>query len=458
MEAATDGPCRPVYRPAMRFHPTLPRRLGAALLLSTVIACGDKASGPDDDDTSTPDDTGDTDTPDDTGDPGDPCDGLGVAAFVGTAPFPTIMGALNTASGGQTVEICPGTWTEAIAPAAGTSITLKGHTGDPADVVLSGGGSQRIVGIEQGSVSLISLTLQEGSATEDPELGNVGGAVLVNGGTLTLVDCVLQDNAANDGGGAVYVVGSEGASIQVIDTTFAGNQSLGSGGGLWLSLDEQSVARLEGTTFSANQAAEGAALAVLGAGGTVEVEGSTFASNEVGLDGVGKVGAAIWMEGSLASMDLEVSNSTFTDNVAVNGVIAMTGEQGATLSIAASSITGSVSPEENAGCAVAITAKQGADTLISLTDTTIADSDHQGLCSIGADAGGGGGQATITDSTIVRNERGVVMDGAVGLTIVNSDFGEDTDDNTLFDVQFSSWGAADLGAGTNLTCVGDECL
>ncbi len=82
----------------------------------------------------------------------------------------------------------------------------------------------------------------------------VGGAVVVEGGTVSLTDCLMQGNsAANNGksegvGGAI--AGLDGATITLIDSAVLENLALTAGGGAYV--DASSFLALDGSTICSN--------------------------------------------------------------------------------------------------------------------------------------------------------------------------------------------------------------
>jgi len=188
-------------------------------------------------------------------------------------------------------------------------------------------------GSEVGGGVLVSggtLVLQEASV-ESSEAGS-GGGIAVDGGGLYLFDSSISDNAADGTGGGLAVLspadvvwisgstlsGNEAADggaaaivaespFSIINSTLSGNNASGSAGGLLVDAPGTGV-ELDFTTVTGNAAPVGAGLLV--AGGTVQLHGSLVGDNAgIGADcsalGLGELdasGANLDTDGSCASL------------------------------------------------------------------------------------------------------------------------------------------------------------
>jgi hypothetical protein len=143
---------------------------------------------------------------------------------------------------------------------------------------LDGGGVTRVVLVQGGTLSLAGLTIRNGSAPSSS-----GGGILVDGGSLTLVNSVVSGNQANQGGG----VNSFG-SLTVLDSTFRGNTATIIGGAI-ASVGggaQDAPLTLVGVTISGNTAANrGGGVFISNA--TTAVTSTTIAGNTAGLVGGG---------------------------------------------------------------------------------------------------------------------------------------------------------------------------
>lgn len=162
-------------------------------------------------------------------------------------------------------------------------------------VVLSGGGSSRILAVlapDSGAgprVTLQGLTLRDGHTD------GAGGAVLVLGGSLAIIDCAFLDNVASVAGlemagGAVYVAGG---TLTITGSTFAGNRASNGGavgvhdGDLVLVNSVVQGNEATGMDDSPGQAGSGGGVMVDGAGHDVRVCGALIADNQANTYGGG---------------------------------------------------------------------------------------------------------------------------------------------------------------------------
>jgi formylglycine-generating enzyme required for sulfatase activity len=114
---------------------------------------------------------------------------------------PIIQAGLDSAVPGDTVLVSPGTYYENLLWPAVPSVTLYG-AGTPEVVIIDGGRQGRVVTIdsEDSHPAVIGwVTLQRGKH------GLMGGGVYAELSDLVLIDCVVQQNIAEDvGGGGIY--------------------------------------------------------------------------------------------------------------------------------------------------------------------------------------------------------------------------------------------------------------
>ena len=175
----------------------------------------------------------------------------------------------------------------------------------------SGNGNNRIVTLDASvtgkSVSISGLTIQGGNLSAE------GSAILVDRNSLSLSDCVLQNNQTNGAhGGAVMVAGVE-ATLSVDSCQFLDNrvQGVGNGGAIY----SNGSLFISNSTFSGNgtnagQGGKGGAI-YLNAG-VAQVLNSTFSQNSADGDG-----GAIY---NVSFNDLIVHNSVFDGNRNLSGV------------------------------------------------------------------------------------------------------------------------------------------
>jgi hypothetical protein len=165
--------------------------------LTLLLACAQPAPEPPldtDESDVVPPDTDETDPPVDTGEPPPAC-GPGVMVFNGRTPYPDLQPALDAALDGDTLEICPGTWSGRWNKQLEGHLTLTSRTRSADDVVLSTIPYQRTLVV---SGVAPHLTLSHLTLTHDPS-GGYGTALQLAGdtvalqGSLTLDHCHVRD-------------------------------------------------------------------------------------------------------------------------------------------------------------------------------------------------------------------------------------------------------------------------
>jgi hypothetical protein len=117
-------------------------------------------------------------------------------------------------------------------PVITSPLTIRGQRAETTIIERDTGAPRfRILSVG-GTVTLQRLTMRNGFG------GAVGGGGIGNGGTLSLIDCILTGNRAQVGGGLF-----NGGTVTITHTTFDGNGAVLFGGGLF---------NLEGTVTIAN--------------------------------------------------------------------------------------------------------------------------------------------------------------------------------------------------------------
>ncbi len=158
-----------------------------------------------------------------------------------SSPCRTIGYAVGQAASGDTIAVAAGTYTEHDI-AITKSLTVSGA--GAATTILDAAQAGRGLTIGAAAVTISGLTIENGSAP----LQNGGG--IYNGGQLTLINAVVQNNfvkelydpnslprqEANGFGGGIYSAGS--TTLTLTGTTVSGNQAGdstdgGSGGGIY---------------------------------------------------------------------------------------------------------------------------------------------------------------------------------------------------------------------------------
>lgn len=141
--------------------------------------------------------------------------------------FTSLQPAINAANPGDTIRICEGTYKAGPTISINKPLTLVG--GGAEETVLKGGGTVRVMDIgPRGVVTMRGLTVTGGVERQPQRLGGAG-ILVVDGGTLTLEGCRVEDNLAAEGGGIVV---SPGAVLTLVGSEVSKNTALTAGGGV----------------------------------------------------------------------------------------------------------------------------------------------------------------------------------------------------------------------------------
>jgi hypothetical protein len=243
--------------------------------------------------------------------------------------YPTIKEAIQNASGGDLIEVEPGTYTENI-DFSGKGITIRGKEG-PYHTVIDGGSTGSVVkftksetsasvleGFEitngTGTFNLLSRAIVGGGIyckDSSPVLQNLlirnnlsdqGAGIYATGGTVVLDGVAMEGNTAAIAGGGLFVVAGTAAlsgcrlednatviadgggiygyqaNIEVMDSRLIGNQSGYWGGGL-AGLFDTNITLVNSVLAHNTAAISGGGLAGI-SGGSLGVVNSTFFGNE----------------------------------------------------------------------------------------------------------------------------------------------------------------------------------
>ncbi|MCA9756050.1 MAG: right-handed parallel beta-helix repeat-containing protein [Candidatus Eisenbacteria bacterium] len=263
----------------------------------------------------------------------------------GSGDFPTIQAAIEASSDGDIIELGPGTYLGAgnrDVDFLDRSLTVRSRSGASSCVVDCEGTAEAphrgfvIDGPSGKSSTIEGVTIQGGHLSGT---STHGGAILVDGtgNSLSLIDCVLQDNQTTAWGGAIAVV--DRATLTAARCELTRNQG-GRGGAIAVS--NNASAEISGSTIESNTALRGggafasttAELNLLTcllvanvangtgvtdrSGGAVHCSSSTLTIDHctvVSNQAVGSAGGAVYAQ--LSTFD--ISQSTFWANAADAG-------------------------------------------------------------------------------------------------------------------------------------------
>ena len=183
-------------------------------------------------------------------------------------PFTSVQAAVNAASPGALIHICPGTYTENITINNHVTLAGAGSGSGGGNTILSGNQNGTVVSVNGGpSVTLQNLRITNGAAIDGGGISNQGsltvnscvitsnsadqGAGIWNsGGLLTLHQSTVSNNfATNNEGGGIYNTG--GGTLVVNNSQITGNSAGNAGGGLY---NNSAEATLNASSISGNSA------------------------------------------------------------------------------------------------------------------------------------------------------------------------------------------------------------
>lgn len=171
--------------------------------------------------------------------------------------FPTIQGALNAASSGDSIFVAKGTYTENIVWPQTNNLHLLNDPANPGRPTIDGGLAGRVIDIEADGESVFTaeiagFTVTHGFLDVPAHVGQTGAGIFMSGGALHLSRCVIDGNQItstfaiqNNGGGAgVSIVSTPAGSSNLIeDCIFTSNtvSAVTNGDGAAIHLDAAPV-------------------------------------------------------------------------------------------------------------------------------------------------------------------------------------------------------------------------
>lgn len=252
--------------------------------------------------------------------------------------YATIQAAINASTDGDEIVLRPGVytgWGNRDLDFWGKAITVRSVNPDDPTVVAAtvidceGTHARPRRGFlfrdgETGNSIVAGLTITGGYAPTQlvgDQVISVGGAILCQGASPTIRQCVIKTNSAGVAGGAVFCSGGGGPTIE--RCVIAGNAA-GSGGGVAAWLDNGPV--LESCLLTGNTGTEGVALHFWEAG-QAKVINCTLSGNALTGSGgevvacqggdVSLVNSVLWNEAATANTEISVRGSQSPSRVSV---------------------------------------------------------------------------------------------------------------------------------------------
>ena len=224
------------------------------------------------------------------------------AAIVISVPGdqPTIQGAIDAASDGDTIRVSPGTYWELI-DTHSKRITLESVSGPAATIINANGtGTAVKVDASPGQIPVVrGFTIKGGGGPGD------GGGVIVTGGPALIEDNWIIDNAGCIAGG----IGAYASAATIRDNRIASNtQWCADGGGIFIGA--AGTVHVIGNTIEDNSSGSGGGIGMNAAGAPVII-GNVIRRNHATGEGGGL---------SLGNLsDATITNNLIVDNDAFRG-------------------------------------------------------------------------------------------------------------------------------------------
>ncbi|MBN1825501.1 MAG: cadherin-like domain-containing protein [Candidatus Eisenbacteria bacterium] len=213
---------------------------------------------------------------------------------------PTIQAAFDTSAAGDTVEIAAGTYHEHDLDIPSRR-TVRGATGDPADVIVDAQDLGRVFLTEDEGILVEDLTLTGGNASGSGLDGLGGGYFCDFGDSVTFRNCVFTDNESVDQGGGARTIG-----YHLFENCIFTNNTSENGGGIYTSQDS---VILRNCVFQGNTVTNHGG-AIFATDGAVRVESCLVSGNQ-GVGGGTAGGGASFASLSRATVvETEISGNT----------------------------------------------------------------------------------------------------------------------------------------------------
>ena len=312
-----------------------------------------------------------------------------------------------------------------------------------------------------GALSVYNLDVAISGGTFTANSAAYGGAVYVNGGSLTVGGTsVFTGNSATAGnGGAVYAANTTaGKGVSVTGASFASNSTTSNGGAVYLNSVGDSA--IVNCTFTSNTATESTTDGKTGNGGAIDSDGGNLTIDGGSFSGntATENGGAVYVSQDL----LTVENVTFTSNSSDEDGGAIYGDDDAVLHLTEAVFTlNSASSDGGAVRGVGVVDKS------EFTSNTAANGEGGAIYSEGskktASSGSSAPAPTGDDTPVVKSLQvnkstfttnsafngGAINTDSVNLTVINSDFIENSTTESGGAIQLHK-GAATV-SGSNFT-------
>ena len=204
---------------------------------------------------------------------------------VPSAACPTIQSGVDAAANGDTVLVADGTYTgdgNRDIDFHGKSLTVTSQNGPAKTVIDCGGyassdgsGNHRGFYLHSGeqNVTIAGFTIKNGYeayVASIPDSQNGGG--IFDGNTnisgLSLIDCIITANTAQNGAGGGIYDNNDGGTIKLANCAISGNGAYGAGGGIFC-VNSNSITTLTNCSITGNVAQDGGGIHNINVNGSI---------------------------------------------------------------------------------------------------------------------------------------------------------------------------------------------
>ena len=219
-----------------------------------------------------------------------------LADAITAANTDTETNGCTAGDGADTITLSADVTLSAALPTIAAELTIDGDSH-----FISGADTYAILVVEDADLTVMDVTLKEGSAVN-------GGAIYIQDGTLIVDDVVITENAARDHGGGIYA--SNGTLDIKGESEISHNEAGDSGGGIWTNNVNATLVDVEVSENETGASGGGGMYFTTTIGSALGITTSTFRDNTAVLDGGG-----LRMSNGVGS----IVRSSFTENTADDG-------------------------------------------------------------------------------------------------------------------------------------------
>jgi hypothetical protein len=223
-------------------------------------------------------------------------------------PFCKIQSAIGNASADDTIIIAAGTYNEHDIT-INKSLTIQGA--GAGSTFVDGEKLSRVFCINNSTVDMSGITIMNGNTTA------FGGGIYNDRGNVTLTNCTIRDNYANDGGGIFNLVGQYDGYLTLTNCTVSGNYAINRSGGICnYANDSKGYISMTNCTISGNDAKDGGGIYNFASWANMDLEmiNCTISGNDAANDG----GGIYNFSSDSRDIDLVMINCTVSGNYAVD--------------------------------------------------------------------------------------------------------------------------------------------